>query len=161
MLSKVIFTAAVATSVQAGILDNIGSLHQTSPGIGTLQHTKPALGSIQHTKPALGSKPNKPTRERVNQVKYVPNIVNNYHIIYIMSSTTLVFSYRQLPTLRISKYHMVWSWSGIMDHKEYWWTQLWWSIIYFHWRLLNAPHARWLYWARKEAGFQDSFSILR
>ena len=68
MLSKVIFTAAVATSVQAGILDNIGSLHQTSPGIGTLQHTKPALGSIQHTKPALGSKPNKPTRERVNHV---------------------------------------------------------------------------------------------
>ena len=66
MLSKVIFTAAVATSVQAGILDNIGSLHQTSPGIGTL--TKPALGSIQHIKPALGSKPNKPTRERVNHV---------------------------------------------------------------------------------------------
>ena len=78
MLYKVIFTAAVATSVQAGIFDNIGSLHQTSPGVtsllknipdyGSIQITKPVIGSIQHTKPALGSKPNKPTRERVNHV---------------------------------------------------------------------------------------------
>ena len=34
---------------------------------------------------------------------YLPNIVNKYQMIYIMSPTTLVLSYQQLPTLRISK----------------------------------------------------------
>ena len=48
---------------------------------------------------------------------YLPNIVNKYQMIYIMSPTTLVLSYQQLPTLRISKmsrwiikYKIVWSW---------------------------------------------------
>merc|ERR1712083_1178550 len=122
MLTKVIFTAAVATSVQAGILndlknkaENVGS--NIGTGVPNLQHIKPATGSVtgsatgsvtgsvtgsatssatgsatgsvtgsqpimqtgsanlgtgisnhQHTKPATGSKPNKPTRERVNNV---------------------------------------------------------------------------------------------
>merc|ERR1712083_241100 len=58
MLTKVIFTAAVATSVQAGILndlknkaENVGS--NIGTGVPNLQHIKPATGSV--TGSATGS----------------------------------------------------------------------------------------------------------
>ena len=57
MLTKVIFTAAVATSVQAGILNDL-----SGSNIAT------EVTHIQHTKPATGSRPIKPTRERVDKV---------------------------------------------------------------------------------------------
>merc|ERR1719266_3068547 len=90
MLTKVIFTAVVATSVQAGILDglkdkseSVGKYVEAATNLANnenvvinpnLQRIKPAIGSLQHIKPTIGSYTKYPTVERVDHVSEHPTI---------------------------------------------------------------------------------------